>query len=184
MKKLILLFSIIFLISCQQKTNNVISKKNNQINEVIKIGKVNQVDSTPTTITKSIFNNFLTIDKYKDSAILFNQYSVKIDKNYNPIYITFRKCSPFLNKEQFNNNFNLLDSTDWHEEALIHKHFFYKKEGFIFIVDTYNDQNLTKENRCENNKNEILQKIRIFKYPEYISSSRKTNRSTFSKKIN
>ncbi|WP_157814080.1 hypothetical protein [Olleya sp. Bg11-27] len=182
MKNLILFFSIVLTVSCKQATTN--SRKLNQIDKTIDSDLKNKIDITPTKITKSIFNDYLKIDTSSDSILLFNQYFAKIEKNHNPIYITFRKCSSLSNKDVFNNNFNLVDSTDWYEEALLHKHFFYKKKNYIFILDTYNDGNLSKENRCPNkNKNDIIEKIRIFKYSEYQNWSKKTNRSTFSKKI-
>ncbi len=180
--KTLLLISIIGFITCCKE------RQSNQKGEIVLNSQSNQPNLeglSPQIIVQKIFGKHIRfINKTKDSINLFNTYNIMIEKNDNPIYITFEKCSPFLNKIQFDNNFKLLDTTEWNEEALVHKHFFYKKDNYIFIIDTFDDNELPDEIKClKNNMSTIVEQIRIYDHSEYLKFAKKSLRSNFSQKV-
>jgi len=165
------------------RNNSNIHKSLKEYYNTINLTKQN-IDSINYEIVKKLFGELVIKNKkFKYSLTLLKKYSFKIQKNKDYVGLSFEECLPFIDQNVFDKKFTLKDSTEWSEEALLHKHLFYVEEDYVIVFDLLNFDLIKTLRECNKNQGFMIDYIRIFKKDIYIEKAKNSFSSFYSKKI-
>lgn len=182
---------ILLILGVLNYKKEVQKKDNEQLNSKISLNKKStqnltkqNIDSINYEIVRKLFGDLIIKnEKSKNSLTLLKKNNFKIQKNKDNIGLSFEKCKPFTDQKIFDDKFNLKDSYEWPEEALMHKHFFYVKGDYVIVFDLLNFDLIKNSRECVKNKGFMIDYIRIFKKDIYIEKAKNSFSSFYSKKI-